>query len=206
MLDYTRWLFNLDFCTPRYIILRELCMSKLCVGWGIRAKRYEEKVRKYEESRFVRMYWKEKEERGWNDRYGKEKTKYYNRNGWGIEAVEIMLEKGYDLENEIITREKDIQRQWEMNRIEEAKYNQMSIIKSNRSIIKGIEEPRYLLKTNLHKVHLGWGVRLLVKLRCGNLEEGNKYWLNEKERKCIFCEKEQNKLRHYIYDCNYSKG
>lgn len=33
MLDYTRWLFNLDFCTPRYIILRELCMSKLCVGY-----------------------------------------------------------------------------------------------------------------------------------------------------------------------------
>ena len=24
MLDYVRWVFRLDFCTPRYIILREL--------------------------------------------------------------------------------------------------------------------------------------------------------------------------------------
>lgn len=31
MSDYTRWLFNLDFCTPRYTIMRELCMNKLRV-------------------------------------------------------------------------------------------------------------------------------------------------------------------------------
>lgn len=32
MLDYVRWIFNLDFCTPRYLIVRELVMDKLRVG------------------------------------------------------------------------------------------------------------------------------------------------------------------------------
>jgi len=46
MMDYVRWLFGLEFCTPRYVITRELAMDKLRVGWGIRARRYEEKVKK----------------------------------------------------------------------------------------------------------------------------------------------------------------
>jgi len=45
MLDYVRWLFRLDFCTPRYQITRELYMDKMRIGWGIRARRYESKVK-----------------------------------------------------------------------------------------------------------------------------------------------------------------
>jgi len=44
-MDYV-WLFGLEFCTPRYIIIKELAMDKLRVGWKIRARRYEEKVKK----------------------------------------------------------------------------------------------------------------------------------------------------------------
>jgi len=43
ILDYVRWIFKLDFCTPRYVIMRELVMDKLKVGWGLRARKYEEK-------------------------------------------------------------------------------------------------------------------------------------------------------------------
>lgn len=32
MMDYVRWIFNLDFNAPRYIIMRELAMDKLRVG------------------------------------------------------------------------------------------------------------------------------------------------------------------------------
>jgi len=32
MLDYVRWIFNIEFCTPRYVIMRELAMDKLRVG------------------------------------------------------------------------------------------------------------------------------------------------------------------------------
>lgn len=29
MLDYVRWVFKLDFCIPRYVIIRELGLKKL---------------------------------------------------------------------------------------------------------------------------------------------------------------------------------
>jgi len=32
MLDHIRWIFNLDFCTPRYLIMRKLRMDKLRVA------------------------------------------------------------------------------------------------------------------------------------------------------------------------------
>lgn len=43
MMDYMRWIFKLDFCTPRYLITRETGLGKLKIGWGLRARRYEEK-------------------------------------------------------------------------------------------------------------------------------------------------------------------
>lgn len=36
MLDYVRWIFNLDFCTPRYLMSRELGLEKLRIRRGIR--------------------------------------------------------------------------------------------------------------------------------------------------------------------------
>jgi len=46
MMDYIRWIFGLEFCTPRYIIAKELTLDKLRVGWGIRVRRYEKKVKR----------------------------------------------------------------------------------------------------------------------------------------------------------------
>lgn len=42
-MDYGRWIFRLDFCMPGYMITRELNISRLRVGWGIRARRYKGK-------------------------------------------------------------------------------------------------------------------------------------------------------------------
>jgi len=39
--DYIRWMFDLDFCIPRYLIFRKLGMIKLKVGW---ARRYKERI------------------------------------------------------------------------------------------------------------------------------------------------------------------
>jgi len=46
MLDYVRWIFGIDFCTPRYVIMRELAMDKLRLGRGIRAIKYEKRIKK----------------------------------------------------------------------------------------------------------------------------------------------------------------
>jgi len=70
MMDYVRWIFRLDYCTARYVITRELGMDKLKIGWEIRVKRFEERVKNREGS-LVKLCWKEKEEGGWKDRLEK---------------------------------------------------------------------------------------------------------------------------------------
>jgi len=45
MLNYIRWIFKLDFCIPRYVIMRELVMDKLKVGWSLRTRKYEKKIK-----------------------------------------------------------------------------------------------------------------------------------------------------------------
>lgn len=110
MLDYIRGIFSLDFCTPRYLIMRELGLEKLQVNWGIRARKYEEKIRKMEDARWVKIYWKEKKERGWEDRYGKEKEHYYNMNRLGLCAIDSMAGEERDLIKELKDREIYIQK------------------------------------------------------------------------------------------------
>lgn len=87
-------------------MMRKLGMNKLRIEWGIRAERYEEKVQKYEGDGWIKICLKEIEEEGWKDRYGNERTRYYNRNGLGIVAIEMIKEADYNLENVIIEREK----------------------------------------------------------------------------------------------------
>lgn len=88
MMDYTRWIFRLDFCTPRYIIQRELRMDKLKVGWGIRAVRYEEKVRNSQIGSLLAICWKEKKVDKIKDKYSLERKEYYKQLGWELEDIE----------------------------------------------------------------------------------------------------------------------
>lgn len=40
-----------------------------------------------------------------------------------------------------------------------------------------------------------------MKLRCGNLEDVNKYWLKDKEKRCRCCKMGRDILEHYVGDC-----
>jgi len=55
--------------------------------------------------------------------YSREKEKYYNRKEWGLVAIEDMRNNDIDIENKIIERKKDIQKQTEECKIRDAKYN-----------------------------------------------------------------------------------
>jgi len=44
-----------------------------------------------------------------------------------------------------------------------------------------------------------------LKLRCGNLENVNKYWLNEEHWRCVFCEKGKNSIDYYVRESNKVK-
>lgn len=56
--------------------------------------------------------------------YNREKEKFFNRNEWSIEEIENMWKKGLkmEIENMIVEREKDIQRQT-VDRIMNTRYN-----------------------------------------------------------------------------------
>jgi len=46
---------------------------------------------------------------------------------------------------------------------------------------------------------------VLIKLRCDNLENANKYWLNEEHWRCVFCEKGKDSIKHYVREGNKVK-
>jgi len=68
------------------IITRELGIEKLKVGWDLRARRYEERIKLA--GKIVKKYWQEKEQYEWKETYGREREKYYIRNGWDIGVEE----------------------------------------------------------------------------------------------------------------------
>ena len=93
------------------------------------------------------------------------RKKYYNRNEWGIESREVIDHGQEKFKKDLINRERDLQRQWERERIDRTKYN-----KRYKKI--GIENrlPNYLRSKNM-EMRREDKVRALIKLRCGNLRE-----------------------------------
>jgi len=72
--------------------------------------------------------------------------------------------------------------------------------------INDFEEcPRYIKVENLEEISREEEVRALIKLKCGNLENANKYWLNEEHWRCVFCEKGKDSIEHYVRKCNKVK-
>lgn len=61
-----------------------------------------------------------------------------------------------------------------------------------------MERPKYLRKEIVNKLSTGDDVRVLIKMRLGNMEKGNIYWLGEEKRRCRFCKEELDILEHYI--------
>lgn len=129
MLDYVRWIFSLDFCTPRYVILRELGLKKLKIDWGLKAMSYEEKNREGERNRLVVECWEEKDKvecglvKGKKDLFSKERERYYNRLGWDLEAIRILRREETDINRIVREREQDIQEQIIDSKIRNARYN-----------------------------------------------------------------------------------
>ncbi|XP_024888003.1 uncharacterized protein LOC112464939, partial [Temnothorax curvispinosus] len=198
MLDYVRWIFRLDFCTPRYVILRELGLEKLKICWGIRAMRFEKRSRGKKDGSLVKACWDEKDTRDKKkkDLYNLERERFYNSNGWSSEAIKELNNEGKNTEGLVRIREQDIQRQIINSKIVEARYNTRY-----KDIEVTNKTPSYLLKANLDKVKTGDELRAMVKLRCGNFEDANKYWLDKEDTKCRFCKSGRDNLEHYISEC-----
>lgn len=103
------------------------------------------------------------------------------------------------MKKDLWRREKDIQGQVAEDKIKEARYNK------NKEIMVEETEPRYLEKERINKDWNKAGTRVLMRLRCGNMEQGNKYWLGEEKRICVLCERERDDIRHFVTECEIAK-
>jgi len=88
----------------------------------------------------------------------------YEREGEGMEWNREEWEK------EVIERERNKMRRKEEERIKNARYNP-----KYREIKVAEGYPSYLKEGNLEEIDKGEKVRALIKLRCDNLENANKY-------------------------------
>lgn len=41
----------------------------------------------------------------------------------------------------------------------------------------------------------------MIKIRCSNFGEGNKYWLEVKKRVCSLCELKEGTIKHLVKEC-----
>lgn len=153
-----------------------------------------------DEWRWVRICWEEKRVKDWQDIYSKERVEYDNSNGWGVCAIDHMDREEMDLIKDLRQRERDIQKQMEMGKIKNARYN-----KKYKDIVDEGNERRYLEKVRLLEKNRD-GVRALVSIRCGNMEEANKYWVDKEFRRCKFCELGKDNFEHFLKDCEITKG
>jgi len=49
----------------------------------------------------------------------------------------------------------------------------------------------------LNEVRTGDKVRASIRTKCGNMEEGNKYWIENNYRVCVYSMVGQDKIEHY---------
>ncbi|KYM94102.1 hypothetical protein ALC62_15275, partial [Cyphomyrmex costatus] len=60
--------------------------------------------------------------------------------------------------------------------------------------------PRYI---GVCKRNEGKRLVRIARWRCGNEERGNRYWMNEEERKCRLCGRERETVEHMRRECEY---
>lgn len=189
-INYIRWILKLDIWTPKYIIYKETYTRKLNLHWGARAVRFDQRVAKLEDNRLIKICWLEMQKNNCDNLYCVEREKYYNEAGYSLIYIRDKIAQDVDLEREVYERKLDIENQTLMEKINSAKYN------ARYKDILCTQLPLYL-----NNVMCGKYVAVIARLRCGNFENVNRYWLGEKDRVCVLCEDDWGTLEHYIEEC-----
>lgn len=132
------------------------------------------------------------EEKGKEDGWGEERKRYMWRCGMGTEEVERIRAAGDTIENKVTERDREVQIQERMERI----WKSRSVPRYKELRVVGI--PRYTKGKRRKK---GKEVKIMARLRCGNEERGNKFWLKEEKRVCRMCRVEEETLEHLVGRC-----
>lgn len=130
--------------------------------------------------------------------YSKEQEQVYNRNGWETEEIRKWIDEDRNLEKILTQRKKYMQIQIIDNKIRNAKYNTRY-----KQIGRKDGRVKYMEKETLEQERIEDEMReresnYEIK-KCGNLEEANRYWQGEEEKRYRFFR--IDKLEHYVEEC-----
>ncbi|XP_043476186.1 uncharacterized protein LOC122507501 [Leptopilina heterotoma] len=192
-MDYFRWILRLDICTPKYIVYKETETYKMKIDWSKRATKYEEKITK-QDGRLTKLCWMEKIKLGEEDKYGEERKKFYNGLGLSTLDVEMKKDMGKNVHVEVWERGRDIEKQMVIGMINESSFNP----RYKHIMAEGL--PKYLRNYNR-----GRELDVIAKIRCGNVERINRYWLNEEDWICNLCKEGWGTFEHLLLECEVTK-
>ncbi|KAL7306279.1 hypothetical protein TKK_0001712 [Trichogramma kaykai] len=187
-MDYIRWILGIDFCTPRYIIVRETGRIKMQRKWTKkRAIKFERLCAMAEEGRLVKQVWEQQGEEGLDE----ERREALGKLGLSDRYIQVAIRYGRKVE-EVERRMVDIIKQETDTAVDNARYNRefaerkcMEITKYLRTYEKGID------------------IRTVARISCGNFEE-NKFW-KKNERKCALCGVADSSLLHLSNECKETR-
>lgn len=185
---YIKWTLGLDRCTPEYILLEEVKREKLKIGWSQRAWTFERNL-EVSTKTIAKACLKEKKKN--QKTFGNQEERYINRCGYSGEGLRLLESEEVNAKTILRARDREVQQQEQYNKIKATRYNRR--YKESRVI----DIPEYLR----NKGDKG-SQNLIARIRCGNEENRNKYWLNEEERKCDLCGIEESTLEHLTRHCN----
>ena len=97
--------------------------------------------------------------------------------------------------SELTTRDKQVQAQEQTNKIRKTTCNRI------HKFFGKIDLPRYLGGKGR-----GESQKLIVRARCGNSEERDKYWMSEDEKLCELCLLEEGTTKHKMEECQKLEG
>jgi len=180
---FIKWSLRLDSCTPDYILYKETDVEKISARAGYRAIAFEEKAVKGGEKKLVIECIKEKEKDGIGSEVGIDKELFLRRNGYSSEGINDLRERDVNIAAILRGKEKERLGQWMDGKIMATRYN------TRYKMLTTFGIPRYLREKGTKGSQ-----SMIARWRCGNEEEGNKFWL--KDKSCRICRKEIGNLEH----------
>ncbi|XP_015437252.1 PREDICTED: uncharacterized protein LOC107192490 [Dufourea novaeangliae] len=187
--------WGLDRWTPNYIVRKETLRNKFKIKTIERAIRFEEKVEESEGKPLLRKCLEEKIKSQMVTEWGKQRIRSLNESGYSQEGIEELKRRGEKMSEKVKEREIEVDRQTLHGKIQRAKYNER---------YKEIE-PHTQLPEYLRKEGKNMEMKRKARARCGNLEESNRYWEKEENRKCRLCKEGLGTIRHLIRECKQLK-
>lgn len=192
---YIKWTLGLDRCTPEYICLEETNRDKIKIKTGRRAIKFELRARRNENKTLLQECIKERVNGKVKSKNIQDRDEYLKGKGFSQAALELEMQEGKDVIEELVKRDKEIQGQTQYNRIQNSNYNR------RYKHCKTFGLPAYLKKSGTKGSQ-----KLIARARCGSIEERNKHWLKEVDRLCELCGEDQGTLEHLLDKCTGLEG